>query len=66
MFDFKAPFFRLLLSYGIDISKVDFSTITDGELLVLSLMVVFAFFFVALCIRGIFYCIREICGSCIK
>lgn len=66
MFNFDSPIFSLLYSLGVDISSIDFSTISDGELMILGLIIIIATVFITLCVRGIFYVIRELCGSVVR
>jgi len=66
MFNFDGAVFKLLYDFGIDFSNVDISSLSAGECFMIALIFLFVLVFVLLIIRGLFYCLRELAGSCLK
>jgi len=66
MFNFDGAVFQLLYQFGIDFSQIDTSKLTAGDCFILAMVYIVAVVFVVVILRGLFYCLRELTGSCLK
>lgn len=60
------PLFRLLADFGLDFTNFDSSTATVADCFIIAICMLFCLVFILLIIRGLFYALRELTGSCLR
>lgn len=66
-FNFEGALFQLLCSLGLDLSVIEnVAELTPQDLFFIALGFVACLLLVFLVLRGLFYCMRELTGSCLR
>lgn len=66
-FNFDGALFSLLSYFGINLPAIEnVSDLTYQDCFLLAFAMLFCLVFILLIIRGLFYCLRELTGSCLR
>lgn len=66
-FNLDGALFNLLYQFGIDLSVIENTAdLTYQDCFLIAVAMLFCLFFILLIIRGLFYALRELFGSCLR
>lgn len=66
-FNFDGALFQLLYGLGLDLSSIEnIEEMTPQDLFFIALIFAGCLLLVCLVLRGLFYCLRELTGSCLR
>lgn len=66
-FNLEGALFSLLYQFGIDLSAIEnTSELSYQDCFLISVAMIFCLVFILLIIRGLFYALREMFGSCLR